>query len=653
MRIFRLSSVQKRLGVIFLAYLCLLVVSVGSTFISLETQRQDARVINLAGRQRMLLQQMKGLALSLDLDDASQNTADLLGAANAFEQTLTALCGGGSILDYTGARFELPVPTDPALKAELAALQEGWNAYRPHIDRLAGAADPLQRQAAAAQVTAGSPALVEQADRVVRAFEALSTARVNRLSFFQVAFLLAGLALLSAGWWVTNFSVSRPLAELEASARRIGGGDLASPIGVNGPSEVRLLSETMETMRGQILASREDLQQWALTLENRVRQRTQELEALSAVSREINSHLSIEEVLTSVTEKARVLLGGDVASLCLLDEGGKVLSLHAAAAPETALLADRSPADHPAVGMILTQHCAHPCGLQSRQGFCQIIAPEYRASHMAAPLYSKETVIGALCVGGARPGRFKPEMAAVLTQLADAAAVALENSRLYQQAEYAATLEERQRIAAEMHDGLLQTLSFLRLMAGLLEDQLQSGSTEKAAETLQQIRRAEEQCEREIRQAIQSLQDDFPLSDTLQERLSALARDLSAARPPVTFESRVMRPLLLSRQEGEQVLRVAREAAVNAQRHSRAEAVTMTLERAGDEVLLSVEDRGIGFNPGAGPDDGRMHFGLKIMQARAARLGGRLSILSSPGAGTVVQLRWAPARRPAGEGDPA
>jgi signal transduction histidine kinase len=360
------------------------------------------------------------------------------------------------------------------------------------------------------------------------------------------------------------------------------------------------------------------------------------------VSREINSHLSIEEVLTSVTQKARVLLGAEVASLCLLDADGKILSLHAAAAPEIAIQGNQSPASDPNVGKILHQHCAHPCGLQSKQGFCQIIAPSYRTSHLAAPLYGKENVTGALCVGSSASDAFRPEMATVLAQLADVAAVALENSRLYQQSEYVATLEERQRIAAEMHDGLLQTLSFLRLMVGLLEEQLREGNPEKALDTIQQIQRAEDQSEREIRQAIDSLQDDYPLNDTLQDRLSALAVNLSTTQPPVTFTSLIIRPLLLSRQESEQVLRVAREAILNAQRHSQAAVITMTLEKCDKELVVSVEDHGIGFVPGTDPEDGRAHFGLKIMHARTARLGGRLFVQSRPGMGTVIQLCWVP-----------
>lgn len=628
---------------IFLAFLGVLVISVAVTFFSLEAQQEDARIINLAGRQRMLLQQMAHLAENYDGDENSDTSRDLLAAAGSFNQTLVALQGGGSIVDYTGERFTVPKPDNLLLRSELAALQKDWQDYRQKIGLLVQSAAADQRQAATKAIETLSPGLVDQADRVVRAYEVVSTARINQLRLFQGIFLLLGLALMAFGWWLTNRSIVRPLASLEQSAKRIGEGDLSSSVRQDGPAEVALLGGAIETMRAQILTSRQDLERWADTLEERVQRRTRELEALAAVSQEINSHLSIQEVLTSVTEKARGLLGAELASLCLLDAQGKMLSLHAAAAPETAIRTNQSPADDPQAGAVLHEQCAHPCGMQTRHSFCRIIDPAYRVSHLAAPLTARDKVIGALCVGSSRPDAFRPEMATALKQLSSVAAVALDNSRLYQQAEYAATLEERQRIASEMHDGLLQTLNFLRLMAQMMEGQLAEGSPELAMATVRQIERAEEQAQREIRQAIASLQDDFPLNDTLQERLSVLAAELSVTPPRVTFESRVIFPLVLSRQDSEQTLRVAREAILNAQRYSRADCIAVCLEKCGKELVLSVCDNGVGFIPGTDPADGRAHFGLKIMQARAARLGGNLSIRSTPGDGTRVELRWTPA----------
>lgn len=637
-----MAGIRGRLGWIFLAFLFLLVAAVTVTFHGLEAQKMDARVINLTGRQRMLLQQMAGLALRYEREPDDWTAAALRDSAASFDQTLGLLRSGGELVDYTGETITLSPPRSPVLQAELGALAGDWRLFQAGLDTLLTTADAGLRAEAAAEIQARSPALVDQADRVVRVYETLATGSIARLRLIQLLTLGAGMALMGFGWWTTRQSVVQPLARLMQAAQRIGQGDLDSPIQPGGPAEVQMLGRTMDVMRRQILTSRTELEQWAATLESRVRQRTRELEALAAVSQEINAHLSINEVFSSVVEKARELSGSEVASLCLLDGQGKVLNLHAAAGPEAAIRSAHSPADGQFTSSILRQSCARACGLQDCEGSCRIIRPVYRASHLAAPLRSHEKVIGALCVGSSQPDAFRPETEAVLTQLAGAAAVALENSRLYQQAEHAATLEERQRIASEMHDGLLQTLSFLALMVRWSREHLEQGDLEKALASLQQVERAEEQAEHEIRRAIASLQDDFPVNYTLQEQLAALAGELSKAGPPVRYRSDVLLPVILPRQEGEQALRVVREAVLNAQRYSQADEVSLRFEEAGGEIRLTVADCGVGFDPEAKPGDGRPHFGIKIMRARAARLGGRLELQSAPGRGTVVRLAWTP-----------
>jgi signal transduction histidine kinase len=236
--------------------------------------------------------------------------------------------------------------------------------------------------------------------------------------------------------------------------------------------------------------------------------------------------------------------------------------------------------------------------------------------------------------------------------LAVSAAVALENSRLYAQAEHRAALEERQHIASEIHDGLLQTLSYLRWMVALSGQQLAEGDVPKALQTFQNIERAEQQAESEIRRAVASLQEDFPARYTLQDLLAELVVETAAwPSPRVEWDNRVNPPILLPRAETEQVLRVTREALLNVRYHAQAETVVVGLDKAGSELILSVADNGVGFvaepTVGAEPPPGeRAHFGLKIMAARAVRLGGHLAIASTPGSGTRVALRWTPASLP-------
>lgn len=638
----RLSSVQQRLGVVFGVFLVLLFISVGVTYVSLAQHNQDSRIINLAGRQRMLVQQMSRLARGFADEPTDGSAALLRESIVEFDQTLDALRFGGPFVDYTGAQLTLIIPSNTSLQDEMKILADEWSKYRKSAESLLRSASTTQREQLAAELEQQSALVIQQADQVVRTFEDIYTGKQENLRAFQLLALLVGLALIGSGWWFIRKSILGPIQQLERAAHRLGEGELAESIQAGGAHEVQALGLTMESMRTQLLSSRQDLERLAEDLEMRVQQRTRAMEALAVVSREINSHLSIGEVLSSVTEKAQALCGSEVASLCLLDGQGKVMRLHSAAGDGGAILQGDSPATTPFVENILNHSSAHPCGPNTCQGYCQIIRPEYRVSHLAVPLRSQKRVIGALCVGSSKTSAFQPELLPVLTQLAGAAEVALENSRLYEQAEQVATLEERQRIASEMHDGLLQTLSFLQLMAQRLRNQLFQGEVDQAFATLRQIERAEEQAQREIRRAVASLQDDFPVNYTLQEQLSVLAEELSRVGPPVLYESSIVLPLVLPRQESEQALRVVREALLNAQRYSQANSVLLRLEEASGEIALLVHDQGIGFALQTKPDDGIQHFGIKIMQARAARLGARLEICSSPAEGTTVELRWKP-----------
>jgi signal transduction histidine kinase len=120
----------------------------------------------------------------------------------------------------------------------------------------------------------------------------------------------------------------------------------------------------------------------------------------------------------------------------------------------------------------------------------------------------------------------------------------------------------------------------------------------------------------------------------------------------------VNQPVVLTREQSEQVLRVAREALLNALNHSHANTITLGFQKISQELVLSVSDDGVGFVTDPCPTDeltpgSRLHFGLKIMQARAARLGGQLAIESSPGRGARITLRWLdgmPATRKDGNG---
>lgn len=258
---------------------------------------------------------------------------------------------------------------------------------------------------------------------------------------------------------------------------------------------------------------------------------------------------------------------------------------------------------------------------------------------MAAPLRSNDRIIGALCVGSTSLQRFGDESTDLLTKLANTAAIALENARLYEQAERIATLEERRRIAADMHDGLGQTLSYLGLMTDQVVDFLSKGQEEAAMERLHGTRETIEKATSDVRKAINRLMDENPINSDLCGQLQDVANEFSSQNDAaIEWLCDVASPCNCPPYVNEQVVHVAREALTNAITHAHSDSIRMRFEKKMKDHFLMIEDDGEGFDPSQPGPNG--HFGLQIMKARALQIGGQLEIKSASGIGTQVILSF-------------
>jgi len=455
----------------------------------------------------------------------------------------------------------------------------------------------------------------------------------------QTVIWVSTLTLLATAAWMMYRSLFKPLRELRSAAKRIGEDKLEEPIQVEGPEEMRALSQAFDEMRLRLHASNQELAQWKNTLEERVAQRTRELETLNEVSREISSRLDVQQVLNSVTDKARTLLGGDIASLCLVDNHQHWLKLQAVSGPKHAIVGDTMPAEGKFSNVVLASEDAMICDVGSCRGGCRMLSDEFRTSHLAAPLRVGERVIGALCVGSPAQNKFASESAEMLTKLASVAAIALENARLFAQAERTATLEERHRVAAEMHDGLGQTLSYLGLMTDQVVDFLSDGKEGAALERLSKTRETIGKATSDVRRAINKLMDDSPVKKDLWTRLHDSADEIASQHDlKLVWLSDSDSTPEPSPQTAEQIYNITREAFVNAARHANAKQINVHVGRNDENYFVTIADDGKGFDTSQPAPSG--HFGLQIMQARAKHIGGRIEFQSKVGRGTRVTLTW-------------
>jgi GAF domain-containing protein/ligand-binding sensor domain-containing protein len=256
-------------------------------------------------------------------------------------------------------------------------------------------------------------------------------------------------------------------------------------------------------------------------------------------------------------------------------------------------------------------------------------------SELAVPLRTKTGVIGALNVESDQLNAFDESDMKMLESLATQAAIAIENARLYEQARRLAVVEERQRLARELHDSVTQGLYGVTLYAEATARQLTSGSIGLATDHLRELRDTAQEALREMRLLIFELRpsvlESEGLVNALRARLEAVEERAGLA---VEFEVEGETILPSSVEEG--LYRIAQEALNNALKHAGACNISVCLKSVGERVILEIVDDGTGFDPSTAVEAGGL--GLDGMLERAAQMGGELMLNSEPGAGTRVRV---------------
>lgn len=200
--------------------------------------------------------------------------------------------------------------------------------------------------------------------------------------------------------------------------------------------------------------------------------------------------------------------------------------------------------------------------------------------------------------------------------------------------EEAAIVVERQRIAREMHDSIAQTLFYLTVRLREVDDLVLAGESEEAHTELQMARREIKAAYHRVRAVIADLRQQAELED-FGKAVHRTASEL-AERLGVRVTCEVAGPTNLPPSSRQHVLAIIQEAVVNAHRHGQTRCAIVRLKTVGKETVIEVSDEGVGFDPGAIPQEGR--YGLTIMEERAQMAGGRLDLDSVPGHGTRVTV---------------
>ncbi len=253
-------------------------------------------------------------------------------------------------------------------------------------------------------------------------------------------------------------------------------------------------------------------------------------------------------------------------------------------------------------------------------------------SWMGIPLMAKDRAIGLLTLAHSQPRYYRRQHANLVRALANQAAVALENARLYGQAQELAALQERQRLARELHDSVAQALYSIALGARTARTLLDRDPS-KLAEPLDYVLALAQAGQAEMRALIFELR---PESLAIEGLVMALKKQSEAVQ--ARYGLRVVMELgeepLLPFPVKEALYRITQEALHNSVKHAHASTVELRLRALTPGTMLEVIDNGVGFDPER-PFPG--HLGLQSMHERVAHLGGTLQISSAPGRGAQIR----------------
>ncbi|UGS33728.1 GAF domain-containing sensor histidine kinase [Capillimicrobium parvum] len=367
------------------------------------------------------------------------------------------------------------------------------------------------------------------------------------------------------------------------------------------------------------------------------------LRAVSDAVLAVAAQRSVEEVLQELVDRARELAGARYAALGIPDgDGGFSAFLVSGMSDELVASLGPLPRTHGVLGAMLETDVpvrmadmhAHP----RFRGWWPRGHPDMR-SYLGVPIVAPDGVIGAFYLTEKEgAGTFGAADQELLELLAAHAAIAITNARLLERSRELSIVSERNRLALELHDAVSQKLFSVVLSAeaaATLVERDPAAAGERVARTGELAREALD----ELRDLVGELRPP----DLERDGLAAVLRKHVAVLRSVHDISIGLEVDLadaagdVDPRRDRELLRIAQEALHNALRHAGAREIGVRVAGADGGLVLEIHDDGAGFDP-ADPELRSRRLGLTSMEERAARLGGRLAIRSSPGAGTTVRL---------------
>lgn len=550
------------------------------------------------------------------------------------EQGYTDLLGRSRMPEEVGPSFDEVVPAFAPVGSEMSSGETGFQSVTAGGRELFVSCAPMPS-------TGWSLAHVVETSKLLQVLSDLESELDRSTQSLLITRILpvAGLILILAlalGLWLTGRLVA-PIQRLAVAARQIGEGNWDQALSPGGDTssaaerddEVGQLAQSFQGMSERLKASFGEL-------EERLIARTQEMAALFDVTMLTSESQEIADLLEPAL--SRIIELGSCQGACI----------HLFSEEQTSLMMVAQRALSPTVAARLQ---VVPVELGFKDWVCRAADPVLVIDLGASPLLPPEmqidgfqTYLGAqLRARGAPQGllscyresgeQFLMNEVSLLVALAEQLGMVIENHRLYQRTRALAVLEERERMARDMHDSVTQSLYGLTLFARAAREAAEDDDRDKLERSLTDLEDNSLNALKEMRLSLYQLRPAIleaeGLARAVEVRLEAVEKRLG-----MHADLQVDGDLDLPVRIAEELYHIAIEALNNILKHAEAGAVNIRISSDGKQVRLEIHDDGRGFDVGE-PHSG---MGVRNMTTRAEILRGVLEISSAPGDGTLVRV---------------
>lgn len=464
--------------------------------------------------------------------------------------------------------------------------------------------------------------------------------------------VLLGLGLLFLGglYYLVKQNLLQPLFLLRQWADHVGTGDLAARIPVPEQGDFQNLASDVNSISDRLQGLSLDMEAQVRKQTEHIKHKTRSLEILYDVAASINSSRDLDDLLTRFLHTLKDVVHARAATVRLLTNDKRMRLVASVGLNDEVVAREQFMPSHQCLcgfaaseGVIRSDNNLHQCDALIGTPFFA----EDEVEMMAVPLQYRGRTLGVYNLFVDRDLRFSSDYdSELLISIGRHLGMAIEKASVDEEANRLTIIEERTRIAHELHDSLAQTLASLRFQVRVLDETLHQGDESALWSELERIENSLDEAYIELRGLIEHFRAPIDRRGFLPAIEKVVERFRNESKIQIFLQKEWKGPNLPEDMEI-QVLRIVQEALCNVRKHSQAHTVRVLLRGQNDGAFrVLIEDDGTGISPRTSDGAPGEHVGLSIMEERARRLGGKIRFESEPGEGTRIQLTFrAPTQR--------